>query len=145
MQDHIDALIVHAEIPLQILDEVRTRNLPVGEVRSRGSLLRNEPALLEPELERLDLDARARQEFTLAHMRAHDALPSRGLNSLAFVQLDTKASSSGSGDFGKTIFSLTNSSPCPPLRRGAPLPFRRSVVPVFDPFGTDMVTSPVGV
>ena len=40
---------------------------------------------------------------------------------------------------------LTISSPFLPPRRGALFLFKRSVVPVFDPFGTDIVTSPVGV
>jgi hypothetical protein len=106
MKDDIDAFVVDSEIVFQILDETRPRNVHVGEGRSGGSLLWDEPALLQPELERLHLQARTSQELLLVH--DHGVLSSRGSNALPFSQFETNASSSGSGDLGKTTFSLTN-------------------------------------
>src|SRR5215467_7712288 len=56
MKDDIDAFVVDSEIALQVLDETCPRNVHVGEGHSGGSLLWNEPALLEPELQRPHLE-----------------------------------------------------------------------------------------
>src|SRR5580692_8316802 len=122
---------------------MRSSNVGIGKAKFGIGLSWNEPLLLDPEFQHLRFNARRGQKCMLAH--DHDELPSRGLNSLPLIQFDTNALSSGSGDFGKTIFSFTSSSPLPRPRRGAPFPFKRRVVPVFDPFGTDIVTSPTGV
>src|SRR3974390_1659861 len=106
MKDYIDALVVHPKVCLQIPDEECSRNVLVREARSGMSLLRNEPALLKPKLQRLPLKARISQKLLLVHN--HDMFSSRGLNSLPLAHLETNASSSGSEDLGKTIFSLTN-------------------------------------
>src|SRR5262249_50546013 len=143
MKDDVHAFIVDAEIGLQIPDQPCPCNVHVREVRSDARLIWNEPALLKPVFQRLRLEACICQKLLLVH--DHDALSSRGLNVFPLSQLETNASSSGSGDLGRTTLSLTNRSPWPPSRRGAPFPRKRMVVPVFDPFGTVMVTSPVGV
>src|SRR5271156_5262092 len=114
MENNVDALVVDSEIAFQVLDQTRSSNVGIGKARFDIDLSRNEPLLLDPEFQRRCLDARRGQKFLLAH--DHDRLPSRGLNSLPLVQLDTNASSSGSGDFGKTTFSFTSSSPLPPPR-----------------------------
>src|SRR5260370_11319139 len=106
MKDDVDALVVDAEIGFQVPDEMCPRNVDVGEAHSGGSLLWNEPPLLEPEIQRLHLEARTGQELLLVH--DHDVLSSRGLNALPLSQFETNASSSGSGGLGKTTFSLTN-------------------------------------
>src|SRR5215469_7616391 len=116
MKDHVDALVIHPKVCFQIPDEKCSRNVRVREAHSGMSLLRNEPALLKPKLQRLPLEARVSQKLLLVHY--HDMLSSRGLNSFPLFHLETNASSSGSGDLGKTIFSLTNWSPWPSPRRG---------------------------
>src|SRR5262245_51404370 len=106
MKDDIDTLIIDPKIGFQILDETRTRNVKVGEVHSGGGFLWNEPLLLEPEVQRLHLEARTSQEFLLVH--DPDIPSSRGLNALPLSQFETNVSSSGSGGLGKTTLSLTN-------------------------------------
>ena len=65
MKNDVDAFVVDAEPGFQLLDEPRTRDVHVGEPRPDGSLLGNEPSLLEPEFQRLHLEARTSQEFLL--------------------------------------------------------------------------------
>src|SRR5271167_3532402 len=108
MENDIDPLVVDPEVAFQIADQMRASNVDVGENHFGGRLIRNQPSLLQPELQRLHLETRAGQELLLVH--DHDVPSSRGLN--AFLShLETNASSSGSGPLGKTTFSLTNSSP----------------------------------
>src|SRR5580704_19492322 len=104
MENNVDALIVDSEVAFQIPDQTRSSNVGIGKCRFGVGSSRNEPLLLDPEFQRPCLDARRGQKFLLAH--DHDGFPSRGLNSLPLVQFDTNASSSGSGDFGKTTLSF---------------------------------------
>src|SRR5215475_11763589 len=106
MKDDVDALIVDAEIGFQISDEACACNVHIREIRAGGRLIWNQPALVEPMFQRLNLKACTRQELLLVH--DHDARSSRGLNVFPLSQFETNSSSSGSGDFGKTTFSLTN-------------------------------------
>ncbi|GCC46330.1 hypothetical protein chiPu_0030471, partial [Chiloscyllium punctatum] len=140
MQDDVDALVVDAEIALEVPDQMRARHIGVGEADVVSGLLRNQPLLLDPEFQGLHLETRIDEELLLVH----GAPSSRGLKPLR-SQFDTNASSAGSGPLGRTTLSLTSSSPWPPPTLGAPLPRNRMVVPVFEPFGTVMVTAPVGV
>src|ERR1700753_2057532 len=105
VKDDVDPLIIDAEIRFQIPDEASPRDIQIREVHFGGGLIRNQPALFGPKLECLRLDARVSEEFLLVH--DHDVLPSRGLNALPLSQPATNASSSGSGDLGKTTLSLT--------------------------------------
>ena len=106
MENDVDPLVIDSEIAFQIADQMRPSNVHVGENHFGGRLIRNEPSLLEPELQRLHLETRAGQELLLAH--DHDVLSSRGLNAFPLSHFETNASSSGSGPLGKTTFSLTN-------------------------------------
>src|ERR1700722_11437246 len=109
MKNDVDALVVDSETSFQIRDQARPREIHIREIHSAERLIRNEPPLLKPEVQRLPLEACTGQELLLVH--DHDALSSRGSNVFPVPQFATKASSSGSGVFGKTTFNLTNWSP----------------------------------
>src|ERR1700756_500205 len=106
MKDDVAALVFHPEVCFQIPDKMYSRNIRVREAHSSGRLLRNEPALLKPKLQGLPVEARMSQKLLLVH--DHDMLSSRGLNPFPLAHLETNASSTGSGDLGRTTFSLTN-------------------------------------
>src|ERR1700747_3183684 len=108
MENDIDTFIVDAEIALEIADQMGPGDVGIGELHLGGRLVGNEPLMLEPDLQRLHLEADTGQELLLVH--DHDVPSSRGLN--AFLShLETNSSSSGSGPLGKTTFSFTSSSP----------------------------------
>src|SRR6516225_1981384 len=106
MKNDVDALVIDSEIGFQVLDEMGPRKVHLGEIHFGRGLIGNEPALLEPDIQRLHLETRTTEKLRLAH--GHDVLSSRGLNAFPLSHFATNASSSGSGGFGKTTFSLTN-------------------------------------
>src|SRR5258707_11371233 len=63
MQDDRDAFIVDAEVLTQIANELRARDVDVGEHQLRLGLRRNEPAGRDPGFERAMLEAGADQKF----------------------------------------------------------------------------------
>jgi hypothetical protein len=80
MENDVDTFVIDSEVGFQIPDQTCPRNVHVGEVRTRGGLLWNEPPLLKPDFQRLHLETRAAQELSL--IQDHDVLSSRGLNAL---------------------------------------------------------------
>src|SRR5512145_3444518 len=63
MQDDRDALVVDAEVLVQVANELRAREVDVGEHELRLGLRRNQPSGGDPGLERSMLYAAAQQEF----------------------------------------------------------------------------------
>src|SRR5258707_4914907 len=63
MQDDRDAFIVDAEVLTQIANELRARDVDVGEHQLRLGLRRNEPAGRDPGFERAMLEAGAGQKL----------------------------------------------------------------------------------
>src|SRR5262245_58336596 len=94
-------------------------------------------------MKRFGVEPRLNQE--LAGVHGHASTDSCERAPFADRHCAMRRSSSGSGLSGSVTLSATNSSPRPPPLRGTPLPLRRSTVPVFDHFGTVMVTGPAGV
>src|SRR6202021_780658 len=78
MENDVDALVVDSEVAFQITDQARPGHVRIGEHHFVGRLIWNEPPLVEPELQRLHLEARIGQELLLVH--DHDVPSSRGLN-----------------------------------------------------------------
>src|SRR5262249_38065203 len=63
VQDHLDALVIDAEIVAQVADEAGAGKIDFGKREFRLGLRRNEPAGLNPRLQRLLLHADLQQKF----------------------------------------------------------------------------------
>ncbi len=59
VEDDADPLIVDAKVLLQVLNEVRPRDVGVGELLSGRVLARNQPFFFDPYLQRFDFKAGA--------------------------------------------------------------------------------------
>src|SRR5262249_27387531 len=137
-----DRLFVDAHVVLEVADEVRACEIGVGEIGRVLVAPRHQPAGFHPGLEHGLFDPGRKQKFARAH--GHVPVDWRA-PACAARHCAMSFSSSGSGSSGNITLSVTYSSPWAPPRRGTPLPLRRSTVPLFDHFGTVMVTGPVGV
>jgi hypothetical protein len=63
VEDDADPLIVDAKVLLQVLNEVRPRDVGVGELLSGRVLARNQPFFFDSYLQRFDFKAGADQEL----------------------------------------------------------------------------------
>ena len=59
VEHDVDAFVVHAEVPLQIMYEARAGRVHVGQDDGRGPALGKEPFAIDPLLERAEFDPRA--------------------------------------------------------------------------------------
>src|SRR5260221_3714480 len=142
MQDDGHALVVHAEIQPEILDQPRPREVGLGKKSCLSAGQRHQPLCLDPGIQRRSVKMRSGDELLGLHH--HTPMDCRGLYSTG-CHSATNASSFGSGFSGSISISLMYSSPLLPSARGTPRPFSRRTRPVLDHFGTATVTVPPGV
>src|SRR6185295_2417145 len=142
VEDDADALVVDADVALQVLDQAHPGEIDLGELLQTLLGARGQPAGRHPGFQHIGLDACADEKLAVFH--AHASIW-RGLSLSAGRHCAMNFSSSGSGLAGSITLSVTYSSPRLPPLRGTPFPFNRNTLPVLDHLGTVMATAPSGV